>query len=126
MLALLKQQQTSRPLNIVHHPPTSAASYQPPITITILDNDLVAISQQQQQQRQSPYLGPNSQHPRLYCGYHIPISGEHFLCFYACACACIYMYVFHILKISGLNISKMRVREGTLPWAISFFLLLYF
>lgn len=74
MMALLKQQQPLQTLSTVHRNPTSAVPYQPPLTFTLLDTDLVAIPKQQQQA--SPYLGPNTQHPRMYCGFHIPISGE--------------------------------------------------
>ncbi|XP_076675834.1 putative transcription factor capicua isoform X8 [Andrena cerasifolii] len=58
-------------LGTILRPLTSAVPYQPSFTVTLLDNDLVAVSKPQQG---SQYLGPTPPHPRMYCGFHIPIS----------------------------------------------------
>ncbi|KAG7206273.1 hypothetical protein KM043_003656 [Ampulex compressa] len=71
MMALLKQQQPLQSLGTTLRPLTSAVPYQPPLTLTLLDNDLVAVSKPQQG---SQYLGPTPPHPRMYCGFLSPIS----------------------------------------------------
>ncbi|XP_029031928.2 putative transcription factor capicua isoform X3 [Osmia bicornis bicornis] len=71
MMALFKQQQPLQSLGTILRPLTSAVPYQPSFTLTLLDNDLVAVSKPQQG---SQYLGPTPPHPRMYCGFHIPIS----------------------------------------------------
>nr|XP_050864104.1 protein capicua homolog isoform X2 [Vespula vulgaris] len=71
MMALLKQQQPLQSLATTAHPLTSAVPSQPPFTLTLLDNNLVAISKPQQGPQ---YLGPTTPHPRMYCGFNIPIS----------------------------------------------------
>ncbi|XP_060817869.1 putative transcription factor capicua isoform X3 [Bombus pascuorum] len=71
MMALFKQQQPLQSLGTILRPLTSAVPYQPSFTLTLLDNDLVAVSKPQQG---SQYLGPTSPHPRMYCGFNIPIS----------------------------------------------------
>ncbi|XP_076237684.1 putative transcription factor capicua isoform X5 [Calliopsis andreniformis] len=58
-------------LGTILRPLTSAVPYQPSFTLTLLDNDLVAVSKPQQG---SQYLGPTAPHPRMY-GFPIPISG---------------------------------------------------
>ncbi|XP_025157764.1 putative transcription factor capicua isoform X4 [Harpegnathos saltator] len=71
MMALLKQQQPLQSLGTTLRPLTSTVPYQPPFTLTLLDNDLVAVSKPQQG---SQYLNPTPQHPRMYGGFQIPIS----------------------------------------------------
>ncbi|XP_076650659.1 putative transcription factor capicua isoform X1 [Halictus rubicundus] len=58
-------------LGTILRPLTSAVPYQQSFTVTLLDNDMVAVSKPQQG---SQYLGPAPQHPRMYCGFQIPIS----------------------------------------------------
>lgn len=73
MMALLKQQPMQSPT--AHRTQPSAVPFQPPITLTLLDNDLVAVSKQQQGPQ---YLGSTTQHQRMFIpGFHIPISGEY-------------------------------------------------
>ncbi|XP_063980469.1 protein capicua homolog isoform X3 [Diachasmimorpha longicaudata] len=70
MMALLKQQPMQS--STVHRTQPSTVPFQPPITLTLLDNDLVAVSKQQQG---SQYLGTTAQHQRMFIpGFHIPIS----------------------------------------------------
>lgn len=73
-MALLKQQQPLQSLGTTLRPLTSTVPYQPPFTLTLLDNDLVAVSKPQQG---SQYLNPTPSHPRMYGGFQIPISGKH-------------------------------------------------
>lgn len=79
MMALFKQQQPLQSLGTILRPLTSAVPYQPSFTLTLLDNDLVAVSKPQQG---SQYLGPTPPHSRMYCGFHIPISGKFFIYIY--------------------------------------------
>ncbi|XP_015429478.1 PREDICTED: protein capicua homolog isoform X5 [Dufourea novaeangliae] len=58
-------------LGTILRPLTSAVPYQQSVTLTLLDNDLVAVSKPQQG---SQYLDPAPPHPRMYCGFQIPIS----------------------------------------------------
>nr|XP_031836030.1 putative transcription factor capicua isoform X2 [Nomia melanderi] len=58
-------------LGTILRPLTSAVPYQQSFTVTLLDNDMVAVSKPQQG---SQYLGPTPQHPRMYCNFQIPIS----------------------------------------------------
>nr|XP_033330666.1 putative transcription factor capicua isoform X3 [Megalopta genalis] len=58
-------------LGTILRPLTSAVPYQQSFTVTLLDNDMVAVSKPQQG---SQYLGPTPQHPRMFCGFQIPIS----------------------------------------------------
>ncbi|XP_066597113.1 protein capicua homolog isoform X2 [Prorops nasuta] len=52
-------------------PLTSAAPYQqPPFTLTLLDNELVAVSKPQQGSQ--VYLGPTPPHARMFSGFQIP------------------------------------------------------
>ncbi|XP_071650429.1 uncharacterized protein Cic isoform X3 [Temnothorax longispinosus] len=71
MMALLKQQQPLQSLGTTLRPLTSTVPYQPPLTLTLLDNDLVAVSKPQQG---SQYLNPTPPHSRMYGGFQIPIS----------------------------------------------------
>ncbi|XP_020282979.1 putative transcription factor capicua isoform X3 [Pseudomyrmex gracilis] len=71
MMALLKQQQPLQSLGTTLRPLTSTVPYQPPLTLTLLDNDLVAVSKSQQG---SQYLNPTPSHPRIYGGFQIPIT----------------------------------------------------
>ncbi|XP_026824235.1 protein capicua homolog isoform X2 [Ooceraea biroi] len=71
MMALLKQQQPLQSLGTTLRPLTSTVPYQPPFTLTLLDNDLVAVSKPQQG---SQYLNPTPPHPRMYSGFQIPIT----------------------------------------------------
>lgn len=68
MMTLLKQQQT----NSMHHPPTSSSSYQPQLTLTLVNNEVVAVSKPQQG---SQYLAQSSPHARMYSNFQIPVSG---------------------------------------------------
>jgi hypothetical protein len=72
MMALLKQQPLQS-LGTTLRPLTSTVPYQPPFTLTLLDNDLVAVSKPQQG---SQYLNPTPPHPRMYSGFQIPITGK--------------------------------------------------
>lgn len=73
MMALLKQQQPLQSLGTTLRPFTSTVPYQPPLTLTLLDNDLVAVSKPQQG---SQYLNPTLPHSsRMYGGFQIPITG---------------------------------------------------
>lgn len=72
MMALLKQQQPLQSLGTTLRPFTSTVPYQP-LTVTLLDNDLVAVSKPQQG---SQYLNPTPPHSRMYGGFQVPISGE--------------------------------------------------
>ncbi|XP_067209747.1 protein capicua homolog isoform X3 [Linepithema humile] len=67
MMALLKQQQPLQSLGTPLGPLTSTVPYQ----LTLLDNDLVAVSKPQQG---SQYLNPAPPHPRMYSGFQIPIT----------------------------------------------------
>ncbi|XP_011053409.1 PREDICTED: putative transcription factor capicua isoform X2 [Acromyrmex echinatior] len=69
MMALLKQQQPLQSLGTTLRPLTSTVPYQPPLTLTLLDNDLVAVSKPQQG---SQYLNPTPPHSRMYGGFQIP------------------------------------------------------
>ncbi|KAL0123954.1 hypothetical protein PUN28_006048 [Cardiocondyla obscurior] len=72
MMALLKQQQPPlQSLGTTLRPLTSTVPYQPSLTVTLLDNDLVAVSKPQQG---SQYLNPTPPHSRMYGGFQIPIS----------------------------------------------------
>ncbi|XP_011629642.1 putative transcription factor capicua isoform X2 [Pogonomyrmex barbatus] len=71
MMALLKQQQPLQSLGTALRPFTSTVPYQPPLTLTLLDNDLVAVSKPQQG---SQYLNPTPPHSRMYGGFQIPIT----------------------------------------------------
>ncbi|XP_011878026.1 PREDICTED: putative transcription factor capicua isoform X4 [Vollenhovia emeryi] len=71
MMALLKQQQPLQSLGTTLRPLTSTVPYQPPLTLTLLDNDLVAVSKPQQG---SQYLNPTPPHARMYGGFQIPIT----------------------------------------------------
>lgn len=78
MMALLKQQQPLQSLGTTLRPLTSTVPYQPPLTLTLLDNDLVAVSKPQPG---SQYLNPTPPHSRMYNinhsgGFQIPITGE--------------------------------------------------
>ncbi|XP_033211435.1 protein capicua homolog isoform X4 [Belonocnema kinseyi] len=70
MMALLKQQQPLQPLDTVHRPPISTASYPSSLTL-LVDQNLVAVSKPQQA---TQYIGPAAPHSRMYCGFQIPIS----------------------------------------------------
>lgn len=74
MMALLKQQQPLQSLGTTLRPLTSTVPYQPPFTLTLLDNDLVAVPKSQQG---SQYLNPTPPHPRMYGGFQIPVTGEY-------------------------------------------------
>lgn len=75
MMAVLKQPLPSP--NTIHRPQMTVTPYQPPLTLTLLNNDLVAVTKQQQHSPQ--YLGSNTQHQRMYIpNFHIPISGEYY------------------------------------------------
>lgn len=74
MMALLKQQQPLQSLGTTLRPLTSTIPYQPPLTLTLLDNDLVAVSKPQQG---SQYLNTTPPHSRMYGGFQIPITGEY-------------------------------------------------
>jgi len=74
MMALLKQQQPLQSLGTTLRPLTSTVPYQPPLTLTLLDNDLVAVSKPQQG---SQYLNPTPPHSRMYGGFQIPNTGEY-------------------------------------------------
>lgn len=74
MMALLKQQQPLQSLGTTLRPLTSTVPYQPPLTLTLLDNDLVAVSKPQQG---SQYLNPTPPHSRMYGGFQIPVTGEY-------------------------------------------------
>ncbi|XP_012530902.1 putative transcription factor capicua isoform X3 [Monomorium pharaonis] len=71
MMALLKQQQPLQSLGTTLRPFTSTVPYQPPLTLTLLDNDLVAVSKPQQG---SQYLNPTPPHSRMYGGFQVPIT----------------------------------------------------
>ncbi|XP_025993215.1 putative transcription factor capicua isoform X2 [Solenopsis invicta] len=71
MMALLKQQQPLQSLGTTLRPFTSTVPYQPPLTLTLLDNDLVAVSKPQQG---SQYLNPTPPHSRMYGGFQIPVT----------------------------------------------------
>ncbi|XP_011703161.1 PREDICTED: protein capicua homolog isoform X4 [Wasmannia auropunctata] len=70
MMALLKQQQPLQSLGTTLRPLTSTDPYQPPLTVTLLDNDLGASKPQQGPQ----YLNPTPPHSRMYGGFQIPIT----------------------------------------------------
>lgn len=70
MMALLKQQQPLQSLGTPLGPLTSTVPYQ----LTLLDNDLVAVSKPQQG---SQYLNPTPPQSRMYSGFQIPITGEY-------------------------------------------------
>ncbi|EFN68385.1 Putative transcription factor capicua [Camponotus floridanus] len=72
MMALLKQQQPLQSLGTTLRPLTSTIPHQPPFTLTLLDNDLVAVSKPQQGSQQ--YLNPTPSHSSMYGGFQIPIS----------------------------------------------------
>lgn len=76
MMALLKQQQPLQSLGTTLRPLTSTVPYQPPfnIALTLLENDLVAVSKPQQG---SQYHNPTPPHSSMYGGFQIPISGEY-------------------------------------------------
>ncbi|KAK0169787.1 hypothetical protein PV328_010428 [Microctonus aethiopoides] len=70
MMAVLKQPLQSS--NIIHRSPAPVASYQPPLTLALLNNDLIAVSKPQQSPQ---YVGPTIAHQRMYIpNFHIPIS----------------------------------------------------
>lgn len=72
MMAVLKQPLQSS--NIIHRSPAPVASYQPPLTLALLNNDLIAVSKPQQSPQ---YVGPTIAHQRMYIpNFHIPISGK--------------------------------------------------
>ncbi|XP_072750573.1 uncharacterized protein Cic isoform X2 [Anoplolepis gracilipes] len=72
MMALLKQQQPLPSLGTTLRPLTSTVPHQPPFTLTLLDNDMVAVSKQQQGSQQ--YLNPTPSHSNIYGGFQIPIT----------------------------------------------------
>lgn len=74
MMALLKPQQPLQSLGTTLRPLTSTIPHQPPFTLTLLDNDLVAVSKPQQGSQQ--YLNPTPSHSSMYGGFQIPITGE--------------------------------------------------
>ncbi|KAL6430569.1 hypothetical protein ACFW04_007861 [Cataglyphis niger] len=72
VMALLKQQQPLQSLGTTLRPLTSTIPHQPPFTLTLLDNDLVAVSKPQQGSQQ--YLNPTPSHSSMYGGFQIPIT----------------------------------------------------
>ncbi|XP_070150484.1 protein capicua homolog isoform X2 [Polyergus mexicanus] len=72
MMALLKQQPPLQSLATTLRPLTSTVPHQPPFTLTLLDNDLVAVSKPQQGSQQ--YLNPTPSHSSMYSGFQIPIT----------------------------------------------------
>lgn len=74
MMAVLKHQPL--PSITTHRSQTTVAPYQTPLTLTLLNNDLVAVSKQQQGTAQ--YLGPTGQHSRMFSIPSFHISGKIF------------------------------------------------